>query len=159
MSIIYTDFLQQILTSDVDLLVDDIRAMLLTPYYEPYKEHTFADIKPFEITSKNYTEGGNSLYITLQSDTQVKSAKVRWVDLTAKVQYVFVYKNGDHPLPILCQDLSLRDLQNNNFAINWEDFLLELSQGEDSARIESTSVLGSMILGKAVLGTDFPKEN
>ena len=72
---------------------------------------------------------------------------------------MFVYKNGDHPLPILCQDLSLRDLQNNNFAINWEDFLLELSQGEDSARIESTSVLGSMILGKAVLGTDFPKEN
>ncbi len=77
MSIIYTDFLQQILTSDVDLLVDDIRAMLLTPYYEPYKEHAFADIKPFEITSKNYAEGGNSLYITLHSDTQIKSAKVR----------------------------------------------------------------------------------
>lgn len=153
MSTVYTEFLNQLLTSEIDLISDDIRAMLLTEYYEPEASHRFMDISPFEISSTNYTPGGNSLYITMEKNSQVQSAKVRWVEITAKVKYIVIYKKADNSIPILCQDLGgIRNLQKNNFAIEWDDFLLELSQGKDSERIEGSGVLGSAILGKMTLG-------
>lgn len=154
MSVVYNSFFKNLISSDIDLTKDDIRAILLSDLYEPEDFHTLEDIIPFEIKSPNYTKGGNSLYITTNGDSKVYSVKVSWQNLIARIKYVVIYKKSDESYPILCQDLGgVRNLNKNNFSISWDDFLLEFVQGEDSKKIESTSILGSAVLGKMILGT------
>ena len=153
MSIIYNSFFKNLISSDIDLTKDDIKAILVSELYEPLPSHDYKDVTPFEIESPNYKSGGNSLYITTNGNSKVFSAKVSWKDLTAKIKFIVLYKNCEEPYPILCQDLGgIRSLNNNNFSIRWDDFLLEFTQGEDSKKIENTSILGSSVLGKMVLG-------
>lgn len=154
-NIIYNSFLRELLESDIDFETETFKVMLITEQYTPINTDSMKNISVWEINSPGYAKGGKTIALTIdENGTKIKSvAPVKWEGLSARVRYAVVYQVGEEDIPILCQDLlGVRNLSNSRLVLDWEDYLLELSQSADGPLTNYSGILGSTRLGTTILG-------
>lgn len=154
----YNLFLRKLLESDIDFDSETFKVLLVTDGYKPNSFDTMKEITPWEISSLGYEKGGKSIALSIdETGTKIKAdSPVKWNSLTAKVRYAIVYQVATEnidDIPIICQDLiGVRNLNNSKFILDWEDYLLELTQSPNGPLINYSGILGLTRLGTTILG-------